>query len=79
MVKLQKKKKMHQKDNTTAGNEYASVQLRYSPAFRGTTRSAFLTVEKFNGNIDEKHVGKRIEEIATWPTCKNVLTSLQGL
>ena len=28
-------------------------------------------------NIDEKRVGKSLQEISTWPKCRNVLTTLK--
>ena len=32
----------------------------------------FLTVIQFYSNIDETQVGKRLQEIATWPTYSDV-------
>jgi hypothetical protein len=41
--------------------------------------SHFLTVIiEFNTTFEEKRVGRSRQEILTWPTYRNVLTSLQG-
>ena len=37
----------------------------------------FLTVIQFYSNIDEKRVGKSLQEISTWPTFRNILTKLK--
>ena len=37
----------------------------------------FLTVKQFYTNIDEKRVGKCLQEISTRPTFRNILTNLK--
>ena len=38
----------------------------------------FLTVIQFYSNIDETQVGKRPQEISTWPTFRYILTNFKG-
>ena len=39
---------------------------------------SFLTAIQFYSNIDEKRVGKSLQEISTRPTFRNILTNLKG-
>ena len=47
---------------------FSKIELEISP---------FLTAKQFYGDIVEKRVGKRPQEISTRPTFRNILTNLK--